>query len=47
VAISDVTPPAREVHALVSSGELDRTTAPLPEERPYPPAEDVLGPLRV
>ncbi|MFF8791000.1 DUF4291 domain-containing protein [Streptomyces sp. NPDC015125] len=36
VAITDVTPLAREVHALVRAGEMAAATALLPEERPYP-----------
>ncbi|GAB2787649.1 DUF4291 domain-containing protein [Streptomyces chlorus] len=39
VAISDVTPLAREIHALVSSDNLDSADRLLPKERPYP-AED-------
>lgn len=45
VGIEDVTPLARQVHALVRAGELDRADALLPEERPYPMDEDVLGRL--
>lgn len=47
VGIDDVTPLATEVHALVREGELGRAAALLPEERPYPPDDDVLGHLRV
>ncbi|MEU7524780.1 DUF4291 domain-containing protein [Saccharothrix sp. NPDC042600] len=36
VGITDVTPLAHEVHALVRSGDLDAATARLPRERPYP-----------
>ncbi|MEU5281405.1 DUF4291 domain-containing protein [Streptomyces asoensis] len=46
VGIEDVTPLARQVHAHVRSGELDRAAALLPQERPYPVAEDVLEHLR-
>ncbi|MFI6493800.1 DUF4291 domain-containing protein [Streptomyces sp. NPDC050564] len=46
VGIEDVTPLAREVHARVRAGELDRALALLPEERPYPLAGHVLGHLR-
>ncbi|WP_329215000.1 DUF4291 domain-containing protein [Streptomyces sp. NBC_01485] len=46
VGIEDVTPLAREVHARVRAGELDRAAALLPEERPYPVAEEALRHLR-
>ncbi|WP_320783952.1 DUF4291 domain-containing protein [Streptomyces sp. CRN 30] len=46
VGIEDVTPLAREVHGLVREGELGRAAGLLPVERPYPPADDVLGHLR-
>ncbi|MDT0573269.1 DUF4291 domain-containing protein [Streptomyces sp. DSM 3412] len=46
VGIEDVTPLAREVHGLVRARELDAATALLPEERPYPVADDVLVHLR-
>lgn len=46
VGIEDVTPLAREVHARVRAGELDRAAALLPEERPYPVADEVLTHLR-
>ncbi|MDH6624880.1 hypothetical protein M2271_002684 [Streptomyces sp. LBL] len=36
VSISDVTPLAHEIHALVSDGDLDSAARLLPEERPYP-----------
>ncbi len=36
VAITDVTEDARAVHAAVRAGDLDRATALLPPERPYP-----------
>jgi hypothetical protein len=40
VAIDDVTPLAREIHALVTAGDLGAARALLPAERPYPlPAE--------
>lgn len=39
--LTDVTPLAREVHALVRAGSLDEATALLPVERPYPLPEDV------
>ncbi len=46
VGIEDVTPLARQVHGHVRAGELDRAAALLPQERPYPVAEDVLSHLR-
>ncbi|MFD0202136.1 MULTISPECIES: DUF4291 family protein [Saccharothrix] len=36
VGLTDVTPLAREVHALVRAGDLDGARALLPVERPYP-----------
>lgn len=42
VSISDVTPLAHEIHALVKDGELDSATRLLPQEQPYPAGE---GPL--
>ncbi|MFG3662134.1 DUF4291 domain-containing protein [Streptomyces sp. NPDC047706] len=45
VGIEDVTPLAREIHGLVRSGELTRATRLLPEERPYPAAEEELAHL--
>jgi hypothetical protein len=46
VAITDVTPLAHEIHALVQDGELDAAAALLPEERPYPAGEELLAHLR-
>ncbi|MEU9264019.1 DUF4291 domain-containing protein [Streptomyces sp. NPDC048251] len=46
LGIEDVTPLVREVHAQVRAGELGRATALLPEERPYPVAEEDLAHLR-
>jgi hypothetical protein len=46
VGIEDVTPLARQVHGLVRAGDLDAATALLPEERPYPVADEVLAHLR-
>lgn len=46
VSITDVTPLAHEVHALVSRGELDTAAALLPQERPYPIADRVIDHLR-
>lgn len=45
VAIRDVTPLAREIHALVSHGELDAAARLLPEERPYPDTDELLAHL--
>ncbi|MFD8002223.1 hypothetical protein [Streptomyces mirabilis] len=46
MAISDVTPLAREVHGLVSRGELDAAAGPLPQERPCAAADELLASLR-
>ncbi|MGW5122563.1 DUF4291 domain-containing protein [Streptomyces sp. NPDC004069] len=46
VSLSDVTPLAREIHALVSSGDLDSAARLLPEERPYPAGDELLAHLR-
>ncbi|WP_435241354.1 DUF4291 domain-containing protein [Streptomyces cucumeris] len=46
VAITDVTPLAREIHALVRADELDAAAALLPEERPVPVDDALLAPLR-
>ncbi|MEU0006047.1 DUF4291 domain-containing protein [Streptomyces sp. NPDC006314] len=46
VGIEDVTPLATEIHALVRAGELRRASGLLPEERPYPVADEVLAHLR-
>jgi hypothetical protein len=45
VGIEDVTPLAREMHARVRAGELERAAELLPKERPYPLGEDVLAHL--
>lgn len=45
LAIRDVTPLAREIHALVSHGELDAAARLLPEERPYPDTDELLAHL--
>ncbi|AOP45110.1 DUF4291 domain-containing protein [Streptomyces lydicus] len=47
VAIRDVTPLAREVRALVGSGEVAAAAALLPRERPYPAPEGTPGLGRV
>lgn len=46
MAISDVTPLAREVHDLVSRSELDAAVDLLPQERPYPAGDELLAILR-
>ncbi|KAK1177566.1 DUF4291 domain-containing protein [Streptomyces sp. NBS 14/10] len=46
VAITDVTPLAHEVHALVRRGEFDAAARLLPEERPYPAGDELLSRLR-
>ncbi|MCZ1001762.1 DUF4291 domain-containing protein [Streptomyces mirabilis] len=46
VAISDVTPLAREIHELVRRSELDAAAALLPKERPYPAGDELLATLR-
>ncbi|MGW6737246.1 DUF4291 domain-containing protein [Streptomyces sp. NPDC055013] len=45
LGIEDVTPLARELHARVRVGELERAAELLPNERPYPLGEDVLAHL--
>ncbi|SFC44162.1 DUF4291 domain-containing protein [Streptomyces aidingensis] len=44
--IQDVTPLAREIHALVEKGELSAAGKLLPAERPYPAGDDLLAHLR-
>ncbi|WP_329091867.1 MULTISPECIES: DUF4291 domain-containing protein [unclassified Streptosporangium] len=46
VAITDVTPLVREIHALLREGEPDTAARLLPEERPYPAGDDLLAHLR-
>ncbi|MFK4265890.1 DUF4291 domain-containing protein [Streptomyces milbemycinicus] len=46
VAITDVTPLAHEIHALVRRDELDAAMRLLPEERPYPAGDELLNHLR-
>ncbi|MBP2406665.1 DUF4291 domain-containing protein [Streptomyces syringium] len=46
VAITDVTPLAHEVHALVRGGDLATASRLLPEERPYPAGDELLAHLR-
>ncbi|GGX28749.1 DUF4291 domain-containing protein [Streptomyces chartreusis] len=45
VSIRDVTPIAREIHALVNSGDLNSAARLLPQEHPYPVEDDLLAPL--
>ncbi|SDY67328.1 protein of unknown function [Amycolatopsis xylanica] len=45
VAITDVTPLAHEIHALVRAGDLDAAAALLPEEVPYDHQEDLIAHL--
>ncbi|MEU1531712.1 DUF4291 domain-containing protein [Streptomyces fagopyri] len=45
VSISDVTPLAGEIHALVKVGELDAATRLLPQEQGYPAGEELLAHL--
>ncbi|GFE38983.1 hypothetical protein Stube_36560 [Streptomyces tubercidicus] len=47
MAITDVTPLAREVHARVRAGETAAATAPLPQDHPYPAPEGTPGLGRV
>ncbi|MDA5140735.1 DUF4291 domain-containing protein [Streptomyces sp. AD681] len=46
VAIRDVTPLAREIHALVRDGDLDSARGLLPQEERYPAAEGLLRSLQ-
>ncbi|WP_438487320.1 DUF4291 domain-containing protein [Streptomyces sp. S186] len=46
VAIRDVTPLARKIHALVRAGDDAAARALLPDERPYPAPEEALAQLR-
>ncbi|MEU6495416.1 DUF4291 domain-containing protein [Streptomyces sp. NPDC046984] len=45
VSINDVTPLAREIHALVSSGDPDSATRLLPKEQPYPAEDELMAHL--
>ncbi|MET9788102.1 DUF4291 domain-containing protein [Streptomyces canus] len=45
VAIRDVTPLAHEIRALVSGDDLTAATTLLPQERPYPAGDELLGHL--
>ncbi|WP_443055135.1 DUF4291 domain-containing protein [Streptomyces sp. NBC_00258] len=46
VSISDVTPLAHEIHALVGNGDLESAARLLPEERPYPAPEELPAHVR-
>jgi hypothetical protein len=46
LAITDVTPLAHEVHALVRAGSLDAARKLLPTESPYPAPDELLAHLR-
>ncbi|MGS2641558.1 DUF4291 domain-containing protein [Streptosporangium sp. LJ11] len=46
VAITDVTPLVREIHALLREGEPGTAARLLPEERPYPAGDELLAHLR-
>ncbi len=46
VTISDATPLAHEIQALVSDGDLDSAARLLPQERPYPVPDEFLAHLR-
>ncbi|WP_030925090.1 DUF4291 domain-containing protein [Streptosporangium amethystogenes] len=46
VAITDVTPLAREIHTLIRNDEPDTAVRLLPEARPYPAGDDLLAHLR-
>jgi hypothetical protein len=45
VAIRDITPLAREIHALIRGGDLASATRLLPSERPYPTGDEPLAHL--
>jgi hypothetical protein len=46
VSISDVTPLAHEIHALVTAGDLDAAARGLPLEYPYPASDALLAHLQ-
>ncbi|MFJ9740904.1 DUF4291 domain-containing protein [Streptomyces sp. NPDC101166] len=46
VSISDVTPLAREIRALVDRGDQDAARRLLPQEQPYPAGDELLAHLR-
>ncbi|MFI1293032.1 DUF4291 domain-containing protein [Streptomyces sp. NPDC020792] len=45
VSVSDVTPLAREIHALVGSGDPDSAARLLPKQRPYPVGDELMAHL--
>lgn len=45
ISIRDMTPLTREIHALVSDGDLDSAARLLPQERPYPVGDEFLAHL--
>ncbi|MER6439679.1 DUF4291 family protein, partial [Streptomyces sp. NPDC001185] len=45
VSISDVTPLAHEIHALVRDGDPDSATRLFPSERAYPAGDELLAHL--
>ncbi|MEU8038925.1 DUF4291 domain-containing protein [Streptosporangium sp. NPDC049078] len=46
VAVTDVTPLAREIHTLIRNDEPDTAARLLPKERPYPAGDELLAHLR-
>ncbi|MFJ6083906.1 DUF4291 domain-containing protein [Streptomyces sp. NPDC092369] len=46
VSLRDVTPLVRQIHNLVSDGDLDSAARLLPQERPYPVGEELLAHLQ-
>ncbi|GAA5025872.1 hypothetical protein GCM10023335_60930 [Streptomyces siamensis] len=46
MSISDVTPLAHEIHALVRDRELESATRLLPQEQEYPTGAELLAHLR-
>lgn len=46
VSINDVTALAREIHALVSGGDLDSAAQLLPQEQDYPGSDELTAHLR-
>jgi hypothetical protein len=47
VGITDVTPLAHQIHALVQAGSLDEATELLPVERVYPVPAEIGASLRI
>lgn len=46
MSITDTTPLAHEIHAMVTAGQLAEAAAHLPPERPYHIDDDLLSHLR-